>query len=399
MPPQFRRFDKPALVPQPGVDWADTMVLNPAIIDDPDSGRLHMLFRATGPYPSKRIEGKPLPYPIFLGYAWSGDRGETWNADFNRPALAPVLEYDREKVFVTDIDGKRAVNYANGCIEDPRLFYIGETLYLTAACRMFPPGPYWEYDEPMQCAPGWAVTGNHHFGRAAAENVTVNVLYAVDLRKLAQGKYEQAFTYVTHLTDPEYGENRDVVLFSEKLTVDGEKKYVMIHRPSTPESYPGIKGVDKPSIFIASSCSPGGFPKPDIDHQLYASPAFDWEAERIGASTQPLRISSDEWLLPYHGKKDASLGYTQSFMILSDRENSFPVITNRCPERLMYAQAEWEQPGIFGIPCIFTTGAIISGDDLLVSYGAADEKCGIAKVNLESLIGYVKTFNSNGEGL
>lgn len=399
MPPHFKRYDKPALVPRTGVDWADTMVLNPAIIEDPESGRIHMLFRATGPYPSKRVQGKPLPYPIFLGYAWSDDCGATWNTDFSRPALAPALEYDLDKVYVTAIDGNRAVNYANGCIEDPRLFYIGETLYLTVACRMFPPGPYWEHDEPMQCAPGWALAGDHPFGRAATENVTVNVLYTVDLSKLARGKYEHAFTYVSHLTSPSLGENRDVVLFPEKLIIGNEKQFVMIHRPSDPGLYPGVSGIDKPSIFIASSDSPGRFPQPDIGHQLYVSPIFDWEAERIGASTQPLKISSDEWLLPYHGKQDAVIGYTQSFMILREQGDSFPVITNRCPERLMYAQTDWEQPGIFGIPCIFTTGAIIIGDDLLVSYGAADQRCGIARTNLNGLIDFVKAFGPAGEVL
>ena len=102
----------------------------------------------------------------------------------------------------------RVVNHANGCIEDPRLHWLDGNLYLTTACRMFPPGPYWLNDQPTQCAPGW-VTGDHPFGRAARENLSVTVLWRVDLPSLAARDYDHAFTYVTHLTDPDLGDNRD----------------------------------------------------------------------------------------------------------------------------------------------------------------------------------------------
>ena len=51
------------LTPMKDINWADTMVLNPAIIKDPKTGRIHMLVRVSGPYEQKRIEGKPVPYP------------------------------------------------------------------------------------------------------------------------------------------------------------------------------------------------------------------------------------------------------------------------------------------------------------------------------------------------
>ena len=40
---------KEILRPQESVDWASEMVLNPAIIKDPKTTRLHMLVRTTGP--------------------------------------------------------------------------------------------------------------------------------------------------------------------------------------------------------------------------------------------------------------------------------------------------------------------------------------------------------------
>jgi hypothetical protein len=213
----IRTLDAPILVPQAGVDWADTMLLNPAIIDDPGSPRLHMLFRATGPWSRARIEGRPPSFPIFLGYATSDDNGRTWQADFSRPCLAPALAMEPDAIKIRARDGRVVTNHANGCVEDPHLFRLDGKLHLTTACRMFPPGPYWEHDDPMQCAPDWARNDGENpggLGRAARENVTVSVRWEVDLGRLAAGDYAGAFVYVTHLTDPGRGENRDVFLFN-----------------------------------------------------------------------------------------------------------------------------------------------------------------------------------------
>jgi beta-1,2-mannobiose phosphorylase / 1,2-beta-oligomannan phosphorylase len=239
LPLRFQYSPEPVLVPRKGCLWADTMVLNPALIQDPESSRLHMLFRATGPWPEKQIPGKPLPYPIFLGYASSDDKGLTWTADFSRPALAPALKSNPDEIYVLNVEGRKMIDYSNGCIEDPRLFWLEGKLYLSVACRMFPPGPYWEQDEPTQCCPEWVHDKNHSFGRAARENLTTTVLYQVDLDRLKAKDYTRAFTYVTHLTDPELGDNRDVFLFPEKMVVAGRPQYVCIHRPKEPNKFPG----------------------------------------------------------------------------------------------------------------------------------------------------------------
>ncbi len=198
--PIIRYSKEPVLVPKEGCIWADTMVLNPAIIKDENTETLHMLFRATGPWPSKNLKGKSDPYPIFLGYAKSDDRGETWQPDFSRPALAPLLEYECDKIYITDIYGKRVVNYANGCIEDPRIFMVEGKTYLTAACRMFPPGPYWEGDKRRDNLPDWAMNPDNPFGTTAYRNDTTTVLYQLDLEKLSKGEYEKAFGYVCWFT-------------------------------------------------------------------------------------------------------------------------------------------------------------------------------------------------------
>ena len=142
------------LEPRPNCEWAEKMVLNPAMIADPDNPTvIHMLFRATGPYPQAQIPGRPLPYPIFLGYGVSRDEGTTWEFDFSRPAMAPRLDFDFETFMENSCRNQHMFDYANGCMEDPRLFFFEDELYLTVACRAFPPGPYWDHDDPGQCMP------------------------------------------------------------------------------------------------------------------------------------------------------------------------------------------------------------------------------------------------------
>ncbi|MDR6550745.1 hypothetical protein [Paenibacillus qinlingensis] len=402
MLPQFRYSPTPALIPQPDCDWANKMVLNPAIVQDPKSERLHMLFRATGPWPQARQEGKHDPYPIFLGYAFSDDKGVTWEVDFTRPAIIPGLKQEKEDIYITDIHGKRVRDYSNGCIEDPRIFYIEDELYVSVACRMFPPGPYWleDQDPPVitryAYVPDWVHEGDDAFTQTARTNDTVTVLYRLHLDKLSEGKYEEAFQYVCPLSEGHVSDNRDVFLFPEKMVIDGKPQYVMLHRPMNPKPFPQGDEVTRPSIFLAAAEHIEDFASPKATHRLLATSLFDWEANKVGASWPPLSIGDGEWLVSYHGKKDIYFGYTQSFMIVKEQENDFPVVTHRCSNRLMYAQQEWEMPSDYPTPCLFTTAGIFVGEELIMAYGAADQKVGISWVNREELIAHIRQYDSQG---
>lgn len=399
MKPNFRFSNKPVIVPQKMCDWADTMVLNPAIIQDPEEDIIHMLFRATGPWKGKNLRGLSDPYPIFLGYARSTDRGETWETDFSRPALAPALEYDIDKMYITDDQGNKVVNYANGCIEDPRIFLMEGEYYLTAACRMFPPGPYWEGDKRRDNLPDWAMVKDNPFGTAAYNNDTTTVLFRLNLEELRKQNYDNAFQYVCVLTDGNVADNRDVFLFPNKMEIDGKMQYVMLHRPDNPEVFSVGRGYHKPSIFLAAAENLREFVTDKAMHHLLAVEMFDWEEERIGASFPPVSLGNEEWLVSYHGKQLPDYGYTQSFMIVKEKENSFPEIIHRCSERLIYARQEWELPDKFACPCIFTTGGVVKDGELIMSYGAADQKIGIAWVPFKELVEYIRTFDKMGRVL
>jgi predicted GH43/DUF377 family glycosyl hydrolase len=374
------------------------MVLNPAIHRRVGEKRIHMLFRASGPGVPFAGRTSPLPYPICLGYAWSDDEGETWTPDFTAPALYPRLRDTFDELHMALPDGRVVLDHANGCIEDPRLFELDGVVYLSAACRIFPPGPYWIHDDPLQCVPEWARAPDAPGGRAVRENLTVSVLYRVNMEALASRRYADAFTYLGPLSDPERSDNRDVFLFPERLRINGRLACVMLHRPRTPRPYsahcPG-----KPVMFIAAADKPEDLATHAFLDEPLAAPLLDWEANRVGGSSPPLRIDATRWLLPYHGKRDNITGYTQSFMILEERPDGLPVLRHRASTRIFHAETDWELKGEFTIPCVFTCGALRSGDDLLMTYGAADTVCGVAWVNWDALIRHVQTFDPHGRPL
>jgi beta-1,2-mannobiose phosphorylase / 1,2-beta-oligomannan phosphorylase len=397
--PKIHCSPKPVLTPRDECDWADIMVANPAIIEDPDIDMLHMLFRATGTWKEKECFGTTVSYPICLGYAKSFDNGETWEADFERPAIEPALKFDVENLYQRGEDGLCQINYANGCIEDPRIFQMDGEFYLTAACRMFPPGAYWRGVRLEDILPGWAREENNPFGLLASQNQTTTILYKINFIKLREQNYEEAFQYIGPLTDGNITDNRDVFFFPEKMMIDGKLQYVMLHRPEKPyliqEGCPSYK----PAIFMAAAENIKDFAEGKVTHHFFAKGIFDWEEERVGASFPPIKIGNGEWLLSYHGKQLPEFGYTQSFMIVKEMENDFPVITNRCSKRLLYAKQPWELSEKFQFPCIFITGGIVKDDELIMSYGAADQNIGMAWAYFDEVVDYVRTFDENGYSL
>lgn len=379
------------LVPQPNCSWASKMVLNPAMVADPNlHGTIHMLFRATGPWPQAQIPGKPVPYPIFLGYAVSRDDGNSWDFDFSTPAMQPELEYDQERFRQKLTRNGRMFDYANGCIEDPRLFYFEDELYLSVACRVFPPGPYWDHDDPVQCQMNWVQQDGKSLGMAVVRNDTVTMLYKVNLAALARREYDRAFTLVAPLHQPDVSDDRDVVLFPRRLKMNGKEKIVCIHRPKYPWNYKEGKNLTAPSIFLALADRLEDFYLGKAEEHVFAVPEFPWEANRIGVSWAPMELVPGRWLLPYHGKQDDTVGYTQSFMVLEEQPDGLPKIICRPSERMFYADQPWELEGDFTIPCLFTCSGVLSGDRLLMGYGAADRKVGLLQCSFKDLLAYLE---------
>lgn len=388
----------PVLSPNKDVPWAETMVCNPGMIKDPQSDRLHMLFRACGPWPEQTPPGcKYPPYIWVLGYAYSDDLGKTWTPDYSQPAINAPMNTTPETIQIENIYGEMVPDYANAYIEDPRFITIGDKTYVAVCTRMFPVGPYWLEDHQpwvKYYEPDWSGEKDNPFGMGAKN--CGNVLYEVDMDKLAKRDYKQAFKVVSHLTNPELGENRDVFPFPEKFKLFDKEQYLLIHRPNEPSCYNNIvKKAIKPSVFLSAAENFKDFPTTRAKQHILFSPRFSWEEYKVGGSFTPIRISENEWLLSYHGTAP-KIGYTQSFIIVRERDNDFPEVTHRCPERMMYASEDWEQPKLFGLPCLFTTAGVVVDGNLIMGYGAADQYIGTASVKLSDLTDYIRNFDKDG---
>ena len=377
------------LKPVEGNPFASEMVLNPGLIEDPETGRLHMLVRTSGPCPEKQLPGCPLPFPIYFMYAWSDDGGENWEFDLSRPALAPRIAYEEKDMWLVNGRGERVPNYHNGCIEDPRLLFIEGECYCIIAARTFPAGPYWEHDEPVQCMPAWAKREDSPIGNQG--NVTTTVLYKVDLSALAVKDYARAFTFVTDLTNPKHGEDRDVFIFPEKMKIDGKMQYVMIHRPHHPDAYEGVEE-SRPSIVIAAAETLYDFAKDKAKRKVLYSPELDWQGDKVGGSTPPVSLGNGEWLFNFHARKDEIVGYAQSFMILKEKENDLPEISHLYPAPWIVNEADFEAPKKFSIPCIFFTGLVKHDDKMIVSYGAADEFAAVMERDFNKTVSILKNY-------
>ena len=382
------------LQPQEHIPWARKMVLNPAMIADPENKDvLYMLFRTTGPGANVQLPERPLPYPIYLGFAESRDNGKNWDFDWSKPAMSPRLDYNKDDFIKNSFRNGRMFDYSNGCIEDPRLFTFEDEVYMTVACRAFPPGPYWEKDDPVQCLPDWVKENSALCGKAVCENRTVSMLYKVNIRALAARDYDHTFEVIGPLHDPEISDNRDVVLFPRRLKINGTEKTVCLHRPKEPWNYDNGKDLPAPSIFIALADTWEEFYCGTAENHVLAVPEFEWEANRIGSSWAPLELENGLWLLPYHGKQDDIVGYTQSFMLLQEQKTGIPEIISRPPVRTLFADEKWELEGDFTIPCLFTcSGVVLENNKLLMGYGAADRVLGIAECDFAQLKKYMHSF-------
>ena len=173
-----------------------------------------------------------------------------------------------------------------------------------------------------------------------------------------------------------YPENKDVVLFPEKIG----GKYYALHRPNAASTF------CKPEMWLASS--------PDLmnwgEHEYFLGGSAAWDIGRIGAGTPPIR-TKEGWLEIYHGnsrrEEDKGIGAYSAGLLLMDLENPTRILSGK--GQVLLPETDYEQQG-FVPNVVFPTGMVEQGETMLVYYGAADTCAGVVEFSTAELLTMLK---------
>jgi len=155
--------------------------------------------------------------------------------------------------------------------------------------------------------------------------------------------------------------NKNAVIFPRKIN----GCYVMLHRL-------------EPNICIAYSKDLLNW----TDSDLVMRPRKDyWDCLKIGAAGPPMELN-DGWLLIYHGVSNERV-YRLGAAILDN--NDPKRVLGRTSEPILEPVEEYERNGNVS-NVIFSCGAVLQKDKLLISYGAADTVIGLASYKVNKII-------------
>lgn len=327
----------PIVSPIPGSRWESLVTTNPGAWYEPETGEVLMLYRAAGEDPQHRI---------YFGLAKSTD-----GYHFERASSEPVF-------------GPSADGFDAGCVEDARIIKLGGTYFITYATRPFPPGEYWKN-------PG----GRAYTPPQPPEDYPAALRRNDTSTGLAITTDFQTWIRAGRLTSPMV-DDRDVILFPEK--VNG--KYVMMHRPM---NWTGVEyGTDYPSMWISFADDLLGWGQGQS--RLLAKAEYEWENNKIGGNTPPIKTPHG-WLTLYHAVgKD--LHYRLGAMLLDLNDPS--KVCYRSRDWLLQPEEWYELEGFYPGVC-FPCGKVVIGDTLFVYYGGADKYVGLATCKLQALLDYL----------
>lgn len=150
-------------------------------------------------------------------------------------------------------------------------------------------------------------------------------------------------------------DNKDVSILPEKIN----GMYYMYHRP-----VPGDIG--HPNMWTATS--------KDLlhwgNHQILLTvDESSWENGRVGGGAPSVR-TKDGWLHIYHAASKNSVYRLGAFLTKLDDPTH---MTHKTIEPLFSPETDYEINGFFG-NVVFTCGVILENEELIIYYGAADDK-------------------------
>jgi predicted GH43/DUF377 family glycosyl hydrolase len=187
------------------------------------------------------------------------------------------------------------------------------------------------------------------------------------------------FKTVNHISFPHHVQNRNAVLFPEKIN----GMYLMLHRPEKNEHGNCIWISRSPDLKFWGDC------EPVIDNSKNL-----WDGIKIGAGAPPIKTDKG-WLILTHAVCGSCAGQFYSVgAALLDLKNPYELI-GRTSGMIMRPEAWYEVTGY--VPnIIFPTGAIPEKNGKLkIYYGAADNYECLATADLNDLLNACagSTFN------
>jgi predicted GH43/DUF377 family glycosyl hydrolase len=326
---KLHRFPHNPVLSPTQYEWESEAVYNPAAFMD--DGRVHLLYRAMGPDGISR-----------LGYASSGD-GIHFDERLEYPVFTPkkglglpsphaihgVEKYDI-------IENPSGGGWA-GC-EDPRAVTIDGHVYVS----------YVAFD-------GWS------FVRQALTSISLSNVRAKDWR----------WRKPVLISKP--GEiQKNWVIFPEKIN----GKYAILHGLSPKihiEYLNDLKELNGKK-FIDSLPQAGG--------GGYHGRPGHWDNRVRGAGAPPIKTDMG-WLLLYHATDQRDPGKYKLGAMILDLEDPTKILF-RSASPLLEPQEWYENQGKPGV--VYTCGAVILGDHLIVYYGGGDKHVAIARANAKEFL-------------
>jgi predicted GH43/DUF377 family glycosyl hydrolase len=295
----------------------------------------------------ERAAGSLRPFQCAFGLLHSRD-GVAWEHASTSPVLTPA-----------------DLGYPHGSLQDPRLVKIDGLYYLVGVLR-----PYcWD------CLPtgvGLPEYREVNYPDRNFEEPNVSRSFIATSGDLRSWK---VLGYCSDITC----DDRDNILFPEKIN----GRFALLRRP--------LDRIDNggrgPGIWLSySDDGDGGDGSDDAVHweqpRFVAGPEHDWEGEKIGGATPPIRTPAG-WLVLYHGV-DAGAVYRVGALLLDAGDPT--VVLARTGGPIFEPQEYYERTGLVIPNVVFPSGNVIVGDELWIYYGVCDSAIALATVKLEDLL-------------
>jgi len=237
-----------------------------------------------------------------------------------------------EPIYVprAEFEMKRGSATGNSGCEDPRIVRIDDTLYMT----------YTAYD-------------GVHSPKGAVSSISVSDFLA--------NKFDM--WSVPLLLTPENVDDKDLALLPEKVG----KNFLLYHRINSQlcaDLLPDLTSGKRVSRCI----------------EIIAPRKGMWDSEKVGSAAPPIKVG-DNWLMIYHGVSRHATYRLGALLLDGSGTNVLARTADPIFEPIETYEKEGEVPNV-----VFSCGAVVRGDTLLLYYGGADKVIGVATASLSRII-------------